>query len=674
MRATTQTLKTPALEWVDGHILGNGDVGAVVWGTADSLCIGLNKHDVWDLAHPLPHGNRWSTPYPELVRRVLAGEREILAMNRTPRYADATQCYQLSCGTLQLELLRGQPVKAFEQTLDLALAEVRVVATPTRSGFMWGVDYQPITVTVRVDALTNVVVARLASDRAQRVAWCLRQPLPLVRVDGGDAREGVLAFGGELGPVEITVQVGAVAGAAADVKAHRAWWRSFWSRSSVELDDGELEWLWRFGLYALACSTRPHTSPPHLQGIWNHYAPGIWHTDFHLNLNLQMCHWAACTSNHAELQSALIRCLTRDWREGFRLLAREEFGAPGVAVPLCIDLKGRSLGGWLFDVELCMTAWLAQHVNWHWQHTGEMTEEMFSFLRECGEFYASILVRDARGQFNIELSHAPEQNLGGRFVCGRNPAVDVALIRELYLNFAEACRQRRVADPFAGIAQHLPPLPVEAGTLIDHEVNYLPEGDAPGRFPYSHRTPARLVPVWPCEEIGLHRDLALGRRSFEEFRSYGDADFSGWSYTFQACIAARLGLAAEARGALQELIEHFTYAGGLTSHNRMDSEFGPVFQIEALMAAPAAVNEMLLQSVGGVLRLFPALPRGQGASFTDLHAPGGFLVSAEYDGRRVVRATVRSERGGTVRLLWNNEIVEWDGGVERERVFDLGEE
>ncbi len=185
--------------------------------------------------------------------------------------------------------------------------------------------------------------------------------------------------------------------------------------------------------------------------------------------------------------------------------------------------------------------------------------------------------------------------------------------------------------------------------MIDHEINYLPEGDRPGRFPYSHRTPARLVPVWPCAEIGLHHDVELGRRSYREFLSYGNEDFSGWSYTFQACIAARLGLAAEA---LRELGDHFTYPGGLTSHNRMNSEVGPVFQIEALLAAPAAINEMLVhRTPDGVIRLFPAWPTGTRARFENLRVPGGILVSAEFDGARTTGVQLRAARPGKAPVL-----------------------
>jgi len=49
------------------------------------------------------------------------------------------------------------------------------------------------------------------------------------------------------------------------------------------------------------------------------------------------------------------------------------------------------------------------------------------------------------------------------------------------------------------------------------------------------------------------------------------------------------------------------------------------------LAAPAAINEILLQSWGGIIRVFPALKKGMPASFTNLRTQQGHLVSASKD-------------------------------------------
>lgn len=75
--------------------------------------------------------------------------------------------------------------------------------------------------------------------------------------------------------------------------------------------------------------------------------------------------------------------------------------------------------------------------------------------------------------------------------------------------------------------------------------------------------------------------------------------------------------------------------------------------MEAECGFTAAVNEMLMQSWGGKIRVFPAMPEGwKEASFRDLRAEGGFLVSAEMREGEVVRVEVRSEKGGEAEVVW----------------------
>jgi hypothetical protein len=75
------------------------------------------------------------------------------------------------------------------------------------------------------------------------------------------------------------------------------------------------------------------------------------------------------------------------------------------------------------------------------------------------------------------------------------------------------------------------------------------------------------------------------------------------------------------------------------------------FTLEGNFAFAAAVQEMLLQSHSGVLRVFPAVPGGwQDASFDSLRAQGAFLVSAKMKAGRIVEVRVTSEKGGRLKL------------------------
>ena len=749
----SHTLDFPARQWVDGHILGNGDVGAVVWGDSAALHVGLSKHDVNDLRTAGSHGLRWTKTYPEILREVAVGRRDGLMEIGGPFGLSQAYPIPLACGRLTLELLRGAQEQSFAQTLDFAAAECRCHARATGK---WGAPDAPLTARVLVHARQNLVLVELASAGRQRIGWRFdRQPSPDLALPAFRAQRrgegcagvmlhdlpeglsyavavgvrapeqtfandeqglhGTIAFGGSSGDALLILALTAkthadgFAPAAAALKllneargrgyaeltvTHREWWRDFWSRSDVKASDAGLELLWTMGLYALGSCTRPDKSPPHLQGIWNQHDVPPWHADFHFNVNVQECHWAAGPANHPELQAALVRVLVHDWRDELRRFAREQYEAPGLAVPFCTDWKGRAIHGWPLASELCNTAWAAQHVWWQWLYTADrerLQNEWYPFLCECCEFYRHILVRGPDGIHHIALSHSPEQEWHTRegkrlIVLGRDPTIDIAFIRNLFRATVAAAELLGLETPaltsHREIRDRLPPYPTHDGFLIDQAVGFFDGEDRPGWFPWSHRHPSRLTPVFPCDDIGLHSDpqtLALGQRSFDEFRRYGDGNFTGWSEAFQACIAARLGLADEAAACLRRLVRHYSLGGMLLSHDSVRGEYGiraakraPIFQIDATLGAAAGMQEMLLQHTGGALRVFPALPADMDASFRTLRAPGGLLVSARRENGVVAEVAVLAERAGEVRLInpWLGRQVKLQRAGEEDRLLN----
>lgn len=80
------------------------------------------------------------------------------------------------------------------------------------------------------------------------------------------------------------------------------------------------------------------------------------------------------------------------------------------------------------------------------------------------------------------------------------------------------------------------------------------------------------------------------------------------------------------------------------------------FDNEAMPIVATAINEMLLQSHDGVIRICPAVPQQWEVRF-DLSAQGGFRVSAERKGGRTSWVAVESRRGGTCCLAhpWPND-------------------
>ena len=67
------------------------------------------------------------------------------------------------------------------------------------------------------------------------------------------------------------------------------------------------------------------------------------------------------------------------------------------------------------------------------------------------------------------------------------------------------------------------------------------------------------------------------------------------------------------------------------------------------------IAEMLLQSQGNVIRLFPYWPMHQSASFDGFRARGGFMVSASWNPESGMSAKITSLNGNLCSIRWERE-------------------
>jgi len=243
--------------------------------------------------------------------------------------------------------------------------------------------------------------------------------------------------------------------------------------------------------------------------------------------------------------------------------------------------------------------------------------------------------------------------------------VDLALIKFLIKAAVEASElldcDAEERKKWIDIRDHLSPYPT--GEDAEGKV-WIDVANGPVNPVYN--IPVPLAPVFPGEEIGLHsssEELELARRTAKLIRTEGGNDL-----VFLPLILSRLGI-LDLRAFKREIrycqipngtrTDRVRQTGGRYSD---DTDFDYMswmgIWVENL-ALPAVINECLMQSYTGVIRLFPNA-RGLGrARFNELRAVGAFLVSAQWQGGGILsRVIIKSLAGSRCRIIrpWDGEL------------------
>jgi alpha-L-fucosidase 2 len=419
-------------------------------------------------------------------------------------------------------------------------------------------------------------------------------------------------------------------------------------------DPGLLALYFQFGRYLLLSSSRSCDQPASLQGIWNEDLRPPWDSDFHHDVNLQMNYWPAEVCNLSECAEPLFRFLECALPEG-RKAARDLYDCRGIYRPITTDVWNRATPeapGW--DVWTGAAAWLAQHLWWHYEYTGDvefLRHHAYPFLREVAAFYEDYLIRDDQGR----LVTAPSQSPENRFVGGASPVslgiaatMDLELIHDV-LTHALAASERLGVDEemrprWQTILAEIPPLRIGRHGQLQEWLEDFEEVE-PG-----HRHVSHLFAVYPGEQINPEDTPALWRaaRVSLERRLAAGGGHTGWSRAWTAALWARFGEGALAHEHLVHLVTDFATLSLLDLHPP------EIFQIEGNLGGTAAVAEMLLQSQGGLLQLLPALPPAwPEGRVRGLRARGGFEVSVAWTAGQPTQIDILSQRGGPCCLLLN---------------------
>lgn len=465
---------------------------------------------------------------------------------------------------------------------------------------------------------------------------------------------------------------------------HLSWWKQFWQGSHIAIGDTTLEKYYYGSQYLFACSSRAGKFAP---GIWGPFVTQdstAWGGDYHLNYNYQAPYWASYSSNHLNQVENYDQPLL-DYMAHGRAHAMERRHTGGLYYPVGIGPKGLVTTRWPLTAEEMKRRYgttentidgglkfLGQKINavfgvgnmlmrFYSTYDKDYAQKIYPYMLGCADFWEDYLAFE-KGRYVIYMDHYNEvmpnlKNKGQwRDQLGDvNSTLSLGLVKMLFkgiidvsifLNEDEARRKK-----WQHILTHLSGFPLG-------ELDGRPSLKNVETSPSAHQSQARglkrvsihglILPggvAGPLSTPELNTillgDVAHWKEDMDEPGTWGNTLGNGVETCFPGAV--RVGYDNE------EILKQLKDRIAVDAYPNLwiNAAGGG---IETLAAVPLTINEMLLQSYEGTLRLFPNWNRQKDASFVNLRAYGAFLVSASLKNKHVTSLRLFSEKGRNCKM------------------------
>jgi hypothetical protein len=463
-------------------------------------------------------------------------------------------------------------------------------------------------------------------------------------------------------------------------------WKDYWERSGVALTDNLLESIWYRNLYFFNCAVQEGATTPGLFANWSFGNIGTaWHGDYHMNYNTQQPFWLTFSSNHLEKNLAYVQLIeflmgvSKKWAKEYYELPGAFF--PHSAYPVDMTMNPYPVPTWGWEV--CETPWAVQGLWWHFlyaQDVDYLRKRAYEPIKAAVQFLVAYMKRpEARGpqwgddKFHIFPTVPPElYGLRPGFKYNYDCNADLSLTKFIFKAFETASgilgtetAEKDLLNDIDNILSHFPDYP----TAISEDYGEVLVSVPGEHSEVVYNVPLALFTVFPGEDHGLPSDqetMKLLKNTYRNQQNEGGNDL-----VFKNLQAARIGMLDIE--AFKRQVKYCILPNG-TASNRVLQVHGRYRDLSNYgfmdnmgiwfenFALPVVVNECLMQSYDGTIRLFPNWPLEKDAEFYNLRAVGAFLVSASVKEGRVPAIRVVSEAGAPLRI-----VLPWVGTTTMER-------
>lgn len=687
-----------------GMLLGNGRMGAMLWGEGGVLRITIGRSDFWD--HRGAMGWTKEMSYANIKKHLAKNDQDGLSKLLTPPAPAPGMPKKpgiLPIGRIELDF--GRDVSLLHGELDMSAGQAKITCKKSERKFSFCIIHD-----MDRDVLCLNLPEGLKNPRISRVpAWkYVKKDMekigftpPSLFSSGKDTagwtqncpadpslclacrlknKELYVAtsFGkddaGARQSATDVIKENSREGFSAIRKRSNLWWKNYWGGvPRISIPNRRLEFLYNYGMYKFAGFTSPSGVPATLQGPWvEEYRMPPWSNDYHFNINVQMCYLPAYHGNKTAHLLPLFEMLW-SWRETLRHNARMFLGIEdGLMLPHSTDDRGGCIGGyWAGSIDHGSTCWMALMMYRYYRYTMDkefLRRLAYPFMCGAMRVFEEMLVFE-KGRLVLPVSVSPEYvDKKGRH-WGKNASFQLACIHSLaeaLISSAEALGKNS-RPAWKKITEKLP-----IASLID-------AGPVDGKN-------KKMIAIWegvPLEESHRHHSHLAGiapfdvfdfdspeweeiiRYSLNHWLYHGPGLWSGWCVPWASMIQSRVGNGAAAELYLEIFDRMFTNMGHGTLHDCDSPGFSlmgidavgkerrepEIMQMDGGMGATAAVQEMLLHVRRGVTYVFRAIPENwKDVSFSGMLTDGAFLVSALKEKGQVCSVTVKSLKGGKFRL------------------------